>query len=80
MCIVTECSTVGVMDYNFHHFLRDTAVRSLWVKAVHNQRKNCKGPTDASLICLIAMNKTIVKNLVFHPGGGGRYSNYFPQA
>jgi len=30
---------------------KDPAICSLWIKAVHNQRKNWKGPTDASLIC-----------------------------
>ena len=50
-CVVAGCHTEGGMGYSLHGFPSDAAVRSKWVRAVHQQRKDWKGPTTASLIC-----------------------------
>jgi len=88
-CVVVECHTVGGMGYSFHHFPKYPAICSLWVKAVHNQRKNWKGPTDASLICSKHFELDCYEQYYREELGlpskvevpqAGHYSNYFPQA
>ena len=51
-CVVAGHHTKGGMGYSSHGFPSDAPVRSKWVRAVHQQRKDWRGLTTASLICL----------------------------
>ena len=74
-CVVAGCHTEGGMGYSLHGFPSDAAVRSKWVMAVHQQHKDWKGLTTASLICLKLLNLNaltqrgdfIVKKWAFQP-------------
>jgi len=50
-CVVAGCRTKEGMGYSLHGFPNDPTVRAKWAKAVHQNRKDWKGPTTASLVC-----------------------------